>query len=276
MNYVAGKLSENTGNVTLAWSIVFSILAALFFFLFVYHRFVLPLPATDQPALKDFDVTKGFLESFGTFFQRPDIWRVLAFLMLFRFGEAQALKLVTPFLLDPVAKGGLGLGTSDVGLVYGIVGAIALTVGGLLGGFVISRQGLRHWLWPMLLSVHLPNIAFVYLAFALPQNIYLVATAIAVEQFGYGFGFAAYLLFMIMVAGSGVDGGKHKTAHYAICTGFMALGMMLPGMASGWIQAQLGYQSFFIWVCIATLPSLVATAFIRVDPQFGRKTEGAA
>jgi len=273
--FIAGKLAADTGNVTLAWSVVFFILAAMFFALFVYHRFVLPTPASDQPALKDADVVQGFIETFGTFFKRADIWNVLAFLMLFRFGEAQALKLVTPFLLDPAAKGGLGLSTSDVGLVYGIVGAIALTVGGLLGGYVISRNGLRHWLWPMLLSVHLPNIAFVYLAYMLPQNIYLVAAAIAVEQFGYGFGFAAYLLFMIMVAG-GQGNGKHKTAHYAICTGFMALGMMLPGMASGWIQAQLGYQHFFIWVCIATLPSLVATAFISVDPQFGKKMERPA
>ena len=268
--FLAGKLGEQTGNVTLAWSIVFFILAAMFIVLFVYHRFMLPVPAGDRPAVEGSNVLDGFFSTFASFFKRRDIWVVLAFLLLFRFGEAQALKLVAPFLLDPAASGGLGLSTSDVGLVYGTIGVIALTLGGLLGGYAISCHGLKRWLWPMLLSVHLPNIAFVYLAFALPGNIYLIATAIAVEQFGYGFGFAAYLLFMIMVASTGGE-GKHKTAHYAICTGFMALGMMLPGMASGWLQQQLGYQYFFVWVCIATLPSLVAAAFVRIDPQFGKK-----
>ena len=270
--YLAGQISEQTGNVALAWSVIFFILATMFFALFVYHRFVLPVPASDQPLLRDgdSDVLAGFISTFTAFFKRPDILVILSFLLLFRFGEAQALKLAAPFLLDPAVKGGLGLSTQQVGLVYGTIGVIALTLGGLLGGFAISRHGLKRWIWPMLLSVHLPNLAFVFLAYALPTNIYVVATAIAVEQFGYGFGFAAYLLFMIMVAD-----GAHKTAHYAICTGFMALGMMLPGMASGWIQEQLGYQHFFIWVCIATIPSLLVTAFVKIDPAFGRKVESS-
>lgn len=267
--FLAGSISEQTGNVALAWSIIFCILAVLFFALFIYHRLVLPLPASDQPLLHNggSEAFKEFVSTFTAFFKRKDIFIVLAFLLLFRFGEAQALKLVAPFLLDPVTVGGLGLDTKQVGLVYGTVGVVALTLGGLLGGYAISRHGLNRWIWPMLLAVHLPNLAFVFLAYGLPSNIYVIATAIAVEQFGYGFGFAAYLLFMIMVAD-----GKHKTAHYAICTGFMALGMMLPGMASGWIQEQLGYQHFFIWVCIATLPSLLVTAFIKIDPVFGKKS----
>ena len=272
--FLAGKISEQTGNVSLAWSIIFFILAGMFFLLFIYHRFVLPVPASDKPLLHgdnnagQHDVIKGFVETFTAFFKRKDIFIVLAFLLLFRFGEAQALKLAAPFLLDPAIKGGLGLTTSQVGLVYGTIGVIALTLGGLLGGYAISRHGLKRWIWPMLLSVHLPNLAFVFLAYALPDNIVVIATAIAIEQFGYGFGFAAYLLFMIMVAD-----GAHKTAHYAICTGFMALGMMLPGMASGWVQEQLGYQHFFIWVCIATLPSLLVTAFVKIDPAFGKKAD---
>ncbi len=268
--FVAGKLGEHSGNATLAWSIVFSVLAAMFFALFVYHRIVLPVPASDQPTAQGDDAVGGFFAAFASFFRRDGIGVILAFLLLFRFGEAQALKLVAPFLLDPPAKGGLGLTTADVGLVYGTIGVIALTLGGLLGGYAISRHGLRRWLWPMLLAIHLPNLAFVYLAYAMPSNLYLITAAIAVEQFGYGFGFAAYLLFMIMVAGS-QDGGRHKTAHYAICTGFMALGMMLPGMVSGWIQEQLGYARFFVWVCIATLPSLAVTALVHIDPEFGRK-----
>ena len=268
--FVAGTLGEHTGNVTLAWSIVFCILAGMFFVLFAWHRFALPRPEGDRPSVEGTRPLEGFLHAFASFFRRGDIWIVLGFLLLFRFGEAQALKLVAPFLLDPASQGGLGLTTADVGLVYGTFGVLALTLGGLLGGYVISLHGLKRWLWPMLLSVHLPNLAFVYLAYAMPTDIVLITIAIAVEQFGYGFGFAAYLLFMIMVAGS-QEGGRHKTAHYAICTGFMALGMMLPGMASGWIQEQLGYQRFFVWVCIATLPSLAVAALVRIDPEFGRK-----
>ncbi len=266
--FLAGMISEQTGNVSLAWSIIFAILAGMFFLLFVYHRFVLPVPASDQPLLREGseNVLGGFVSTFTSFFKRKDIFIILAFLLLFRFGEAQALKLVAPFLLDPASVGGLALTTKQVGLVYGTIGVIALTLGGLLGGYAISRHGLKRWIWPMLLSVHLPNLAFVFLAYALPDSIVVIAIAIAIEQFGYGFGFAAYLLFMIMVAD-----GAHKTAHYAICTGFMALGMMLPGMASGWVQEQLGYQHFFIWVCIATLPSLLVTAFVKIDPAFGKK-----
>ena len=137
---------------------------------------------------------------------------------------------------------------------------------------MISRGGLKKWLWPMLLAVHVPNLVFVFLAYNLPSSIAIISASIAIEQFGYGFGFASYLLFMIMVA-NGDGHNEHKTAHYAICTGFMALGMMLPGMASGWIQTQLGYPHFFIWVCICTIPSIVVAAFLKIDPQFGRKIE---
>lgn len=266
--WVAGKLGEHSGNVALAWSIIFSILASLFVTLYIYHQFMLPVPESDRATVNGNHVVAEFFSTFTSFFKRADIGIVLAFLLLFRLGEAQALKLVSPFLLDPHQRGGLGLTTAEVGLVYGTIGVIALTLGGLLGGYAISRHGLKRWIWIMLLSVHLPNLAFVYLSFAMPGDIYLIASAIAIEQFGYGFGFAAYLLFMIMVAD-----GPHKTAHYAICTGFMALGMMLPGMASGWIQEQLGYQNFFIWVCIATIPSLIVTAFLKIDPAFGKKTE---
>ena len=266
---LAGNLKDYTGNFTFAWTIVFFILAGLFIVLFVYHKFILPVPIADRATLSDGNVVTEFLTTFILFFKRNDILIILAFLLTFRLGEAQALKLFPLFLLDPTDKGGLGLTTSHVGWVKGTVGTIALTIGGILGGYAISRGGLKRWIWPMLFAVHIPNLAFVYLAFTQPSNIYIISTAIAIEQFGYGFGFASYLLFMIMVAGRHQD---HKTAHYSICTGFMALGMMLPGMVSGWIQEQLGYQNFFIWVCIATLPSIIVTVFIKVDPAFGKKT----
>jgi MFS transporter, PAT family, beta-lactamase induction signal transducer AmpG len=268
--YLAGRLAELTGDTRFAWQLVFGVLAALFVLLFAWHRFVLPRPDADGPVKAAGGLAAGFVETFRSFFARGDILLVLAFLLTFRLGEAQALKLVTPFLLDAKASGGLALTTAQVGLVYGTIGVAALTVGGIAGGLAISRHGLARWLWPMVLAVHVPNLAFVWLANAQPGEPALVATAIAIEQLGYGFGFAAYLMYMIRVAD-----GPHKTAHYAICTGFMALGMMLPGMASGWIQEKLGYPDFFLWVCACTIPSMVVTAFLRIDPAFGRRDRGA-
>jgi MFS transporter, PAT family, beta-lactamase induction signal transducer AmpG len=264
--YLAGRLGEFTGDIVFAWSVVFGVLAALFVALFAWHRLVLPRPAADGPVASGAGLGADFAETFATFFAKKEIGIILAFLLLFRAGEAQALKLIAPFLLDPNAKGGLGLTTADVGLAYGTIGVAFLTVGGIAGGYAISRHGLKRWLWPMVLAVHVPNLAFVWLAHAMPSSFALVAGAIALEQLGYGFGFSAYLLFMILVAD-----GPRKTAHYAICTGFMALGMMLPGMASGWIQERLGYPDFFVWVCLATLPSIAVAAFLRIPPGFGRK-----
>lgn len=270
---LAGKLTETTGNVVLAWQIVFVVLAVMFALLGAYNYFALPKPHSDVGARTSANgsVIGDFVTTLATFFSRKDIFLVLAFLLTYRLGEAQALKLIAPFLLDAKAKGGLGLTTTELGLIYGTIGVIALTVGGLLGGYAISRKGLKFWLWPMLFAVHVPNLAFVYLAYAMPSNHVVISAVIAIEQLGYGFGFAAYLLFMIMVAD-----GKHKTAHYALCTGFMAMGMMLPGMASGWIQSQIGYPHFFIWVCICTLPSVIVAMFLKIEPNFGRKLEAMA
>jgi MFS transporter, PAT family, beta-lactamase induction signal transducer AmpG len=267
---LAGILTALTGNVTLAWQIVFVVLSVMFLMLGTYHLFGLPKPESDTPTRTNEtgDVVGNFILTLETFFSRKDIVLVLAFLLTYRLGEAQALKLVVPFLLDATAIGGLGLSTSELGWVYGTIGVVALTLGGLLGGYAISRNGLKFWLWPMLLAVHVPNLAFVFLSYAQPANHLVISVAIAFEQFGYGFGFAAYLLFMIMVAD-----GKHKTAHYALCTGFMAMGMMLPGMVSGWIQSKLGYPHFFVWVCVCTLPSMIVALFIKIDPTFGKKVE---
>jgi PAT family beta-lactamase induction signal transducer AmpG len=188
-------------------------------------------------------------------------------LLLYRFPEAQLLKLATPFLLDKTELGGLGLSTKAVGIAYGTVGLTALTLGGLLGGWVISRVGLKRALWPLILLMHVPNAVFVMLAIAQPQDVVIVSAALAIEQFGYGLGFTAYLMYMILVAD-----GPHKTAHYAICTGFMALGMMLPGMWSGWLQQQLGYLTFFVWVLVATIPSFAMAALITIPEGFGKKS----
>lgn len=264
--YLAGELIKSTGDVAYAWSVVFFVLAAMFIALFVYHHFILPRPASDRAVVQGDNYLKEFFATFGSFFRRKDIWLILGFILTYRLGESQLIKLVTPFLMDPLEKGGLGLTTSQVGIAYGTVGVTALTLGGLAGGYLISRLGLKRCLWLMVFSVHLPDLVFVYLASEQPQSIYVVSAALAIEQFGYGFGFTAMMLYMIMVSE-----GAHKTAHYAICTGLMALGMMVPGMFSGRIQEYMGYQNFFIWVCVATIPAFIMASLVKIDPEFGKK-----
>jgi PAT family beta-lactamase induction signal transducer AmpG len=265
---LAGTIESRTGDLRLAWSVAMGGLAALFLAFGLWHRFVLPRPAADRTgeARRIPEFVRGFLATFGTFFRKPRIAVLLLFLLLYRFGEAQLVKMVSPFLLDPRAQGGLGLSTTQVGFVYGTVGIIALTLGGILGGWVVSRHGLRAWLWPMLLAIHLPDAVFIYLAYAQPESLAMIQLCVAVEQFGYGFGFAAYLLYMIHISR-----GEHATAHYAICTGFMALGMMVPGMWSGWLADLVGYRHFFVWVILATVPSFLVVLWIPLEREFGRK-----
>jgi PAT family beta-lactamase induction signal transducer AmpG len=265
--YLAGMLQQQSGSFVSAWTSVFMLLGGFFLLLAAYHRWQLPYPEQGVthavPSAPTF--FRDFWRVFAAFFKRPGIGVMLAFMLLYRFPEAQLLKLAVPFLLDTPEAGGLGLSTQQVGIVYGTVGVSALTIGGILGGLVISRIGLKRALWPLVLCVHLPNLIFVALAVFLPANLWLLGAALAVEQFGYGFGFTAYLLYMIMISQ-----GPHKTAHYAICTGFMALGMMIPGMWSGWLQDQLGYLNFFIWVCVAALPSLYVVSRVTIEPGFGK------
>jgi PAT family beta-lactamase induction signal transducer AmpG len=263
---LAGTLRDASGSFTYAWSVVFFVLGAMFLAAALLHHVVLPRPLSDHAAPRNAEFIREFFAVFAAFFRKKDIVVILSFLLLYRFAEAQLLKLAAPFLLDPRSVGGLGLTTQQLGIAYGTVGVVALTIGGILGGVVISRVGLKRALWPLLFAMHVPNLAYVALAAWLPQSQWLVGSAIAVEQFGYGFGFSAYLVTMLMVASQDAE---HRSAHYAICTGFMALGMMLPGMAAGWLQTQLGYTNFFIWVCIAALPSFAAAALLKIDPAFG-------
>ena len=269
--YLAGSLEQSTGDIAKAWSMVFALPAAFFALSALYHLIVLPRPADDAPSGARESLFAEWFATFAAFFRKPGIAQALFFLLVYRLGEAQLVKLAQPFLLDGREVGGLGLTTKDVGLAYGTYGIIALTVGGLIGGWAISRRGLRAMLWPMLLCMHVPNLAYVLLAWLQPGGFSVAASAIVVEQFGYGFGFTAYLVFMMLVAGE-----EHKTSHYAICTGFMALGMMLPGMVAGAIQEITGYTGFFVWVCLATLPSFAAVAILRIDPGYGRKAEQGA
>ena len=264
----AGYLEERGRDVPAAWSIAFFTAAAAFGALFLYHFFVLPLPTADHSANRNpsTSLTANFLHIFGVFFKKKRIVTILAFFLFYRLAETQLVKIIVPFLLDPRSKGGLGLSTSEVGIIYGTVGVLALMLGGLLGGVAVYRKGLRFWIWIMACAMHLPNLVFVYVSQALPQNVYLVNLCVAVEQFGYGFGFTAYTMVMLMVSE-----GEYKTVHYALSTGIMALGMMVPAMFSGWLQEQLGYQNYFLWVMAATIPGFIVTGLVKIDPEFGKK-----
>lgn len=267
---LAGYLEMRGMTIASAWSITFFILAGIFTLLSLYHFFLLPFPVYDHPApaASPRQRAADFFHIFLLFFKKKDIMPLIAFFMFYRFAEAQLVKMVAPFLLDPPAKGGLGLTTGEVGFVYGTVGVVALMAGGLIGGWAVYKRGLKYWLWFMACAMHLPDLIFIYLAYALPKNLLIINLAVAIEQFGYGFGFTAFTMVMIRAAE-----GKYKTVHYAIGTGLMALGMMLPAMSSGWLQDHLGYRLFFIWVVLSTIPGFLVTALIKIDPSFGKRVE---
>jgi MFS transporter, PAT family, beta-lactamase induction signal transducer AmpG len=266
---LAGQLETSLKNVPLAWEISILVMAGLFLSLYAYHKFILPYPNSDKPVVSTASVSSAINEFFVTFkkfFIRDKILSILGFIMLYRLGEAQLVKISPLFLLDAKTVGGLGLSTSEVGIIYGTVGVISLTIGGILGGIVAAKQGLKYWIWWMLIAINLPDLVYVYLSFTQSSNLFLVNALVAVEQFGYGFGFTAFMLYLIYISE-----GDHSTSHYAIATGLMALGMMIPGMFSGWLQHIVGYKHFFVLVCILTIPAFIITKFVPIDPEFGKK-----
>lgn len=267
---LAGWLEQRMG-IARAWQITFVAMALLLVLAALWHWWSLPRPQNDgaTEAQSGPELWRGVGASLGSFFAKPGMKVAVAFMLLYRLGEAQLVKLAAPFLLDAREVGGLALSTETVGLLYGTIGVVALTLGGILGGWLITRKGLRYWLWPMALAMNLPNLAYVVLAWLQPESMPMVAALVALEQLGYGFGFTAYVLFLIHYAD-----GPYKTAHYAIGTGLMALGMMLPGMASGWLQDLLGYRFFFIWVVLCTLPGFALLSRLKIPAQFGRKNQG--
>lgn len=267
---LAGWLEQRMG-IARAWQITFVAMALLLVVAALWHWWSLPRPQNDgaTEAQTGAELWRGVGASLGSFFAKPGMKVAVAFMLLYRLGEAQLVKLAAPFLLDAREVGGLALSTETVGLLYGTIGVVALTLGGILGGWLITRKGLRYWLWPMALAMNLPNLAYVVLAWWQPESMPMVAALVALEQLGYGFGFTAYVLFLIHYAD-----GPYKTAHYAIGTGLMALGMMLPGMASGWLQELLGYRFFFIWVVLCTLPGFALLSRLKFPAQFGRKNQG--
>jgi len=266
---IAGFLEQKYGDKTKAWSYTMVIVGFIMAVITIYNYFSTPRIETKVLEDKSESTPKiSFGKVFVSFFQKKQIGLVLSFILLFRLGESQLLKMLTPFLLDEKSLGGMGLTTEDIGLIYGTFGVSALVVGGILGGIAISKDGLGKWMLPMILMMHLPIIGFILLSHFHPESIFYVYATVICEQFGYGFGFAAFMMFLIYVAE-----GESKTSHYSIATGFMALGMMLPGMLSGYIQEYLGYASFFIWVLCATIPGLILSFFLIFPKDFGKKTE---
>lgn len=256
--WAAGRLISCGNEPYRAWSIMFAAMALLFLIFALWHWFCLPSPASDAPnkargARQIFD---DFVNTFVTFFRKPGIGVALAFMLLYRLPEAVLGKMVQPFLLDSLTDGGLQLNIEQVGLANGTFGVAGIVLGGIIGGIVIAMFGLRRCLWPMAIMLTVPSAFYCYLAFAQPSNMYLICSGIAVEQFGYGFGFTAYMMYMMKFC----EGSEYTTSHYAFCTGLMALGLMLPGIASGWIQQAVGYQDFFTLVMILCVATFIVTA----------------
>ncbi len=263
---MAGKLETFTGNIPQAWSFTMAAVAVLFIALFIYHSVSLPKIEEAPSGSAKRNVLSNFMITFRDFFMRKDIVTAIVFMLLYRFPEALLAKISPLFLVDTTEAGGLALSTEAVGIAQGTVGVAGLTLGGILGGICASCGGLRKWLWPMVCAISLPDVVYVVLSYWQIQDIWTISAAICIEQFGYGFGFTAYMLFMLYFCQ-----GKNKTSHYAICTGFMALSMMLPGMFAGKLQEHLGYTPFFILVMLCTLVTFAVSAFVKIDPSFGIK-----
>lgn len=266
---IAGYLEQRLADIPQAWTITLTGCSLLFCCITLWHIFRLPKPSSDM--LRDdrmtaADIVREFVRTFVTFFRKKHVWIALTFMLLYRLPEAFLLKMMNPFLLDSQAEGGLGLSTASVGLVYGTVGTLALTLGGILGGIAVSRWGLKRSLWPMALSLTLPCLSFVFLAAFQPQNMLLISSCVALDQFGYGFGFTAYMLYLMYFSE-----GEFKTAHYSLCTAFMAMSMMLPGMVAGYIQEAIGYVHFFGFVMVCCLVTVFVTFMLKVDPEYGKK-----
>jgi PAT family beta-lactamase induction signal transducer AmpG len=263
---LAGFLENKYGDNTKAWSYTMLCAGSLMLLMTLSNFFV--TPKFENSAAISLEKPKSFLEVFVSFFKKPGMGIAILFILFFRLGESQLVKMAAPFLLDPTSVGGLGYSTSEVGTIYGTIGVVFLTIGGILGGILISRQGLKKWMLPMLISLNAPNALYALLALTGTTETWAVVGTVIMEQFGYGFGIAGFMIYLIYVAE-----GNSKTSHYALATGFMALGMMLPGLISGYVQEWLGYDGFFIWVVVAALPAFVILRYIKYPADFGKAKE---
>lgn len=272
--WVAGKLIRSNLEPSAAWAVTHGVAAATFLLLASYHAVMLPTAAAKRVVADRSrrNVLLQIAAVFVRFFAAIPLAVALPFLLLYRFAEAQVVKFIGKFLLDSRAVGGLGLLEEQVGFINGTLGIAALLCGGVVGSMLAARHGLRTWLLPMAAMMNLTNVTFLALAYFQPENLAFVSLAVMIEKFGYGFGFTGYMLYMLYLAR-----GEHQTSFYAICTGFMALGLILPGSLAGYPLEWLGYTGFFVWILIATIPSFVVTSIVcrHMDPQFGRREEAA-
>ena len=270
---IAGNLQVIWRNsISLSWSLMFYGVAGLFIALWLWHSYILPRPKEDESrssnAADIWNGLKNMATTFVTKFPLKEVIIGILFMLLYRMPEGLLAKVSALFLIDNVHKGGLGLSPQEYGLVQGTVGVVGLTLGGILGGIAAGRDGLKRWLWPMVCAITLPDIVYVYMSYAMPQSLFVVNVCVFFEQFGYGFGFTAYMLYLIYYSQ-----GAYKTSHYALCTAFMALSMMIPGLFAGALQEAVGYRAFFIIVMICCAVTFLVTAFLKIDPQFGKKEE---
>jgi PAT family beta-lactamase induction signal transducer AmpG len=265
---LAGVLQVLTRSISYAWSLVFYLIAGLFIALWLYHSWALPRPSEDTHRIQKTaaDIITEFWNTLVTFFQKPQVWVGICFMLFYRMPEGLLAKVSALFLVDKMANGGLGLSDVEFGMVQGTVGVIGLTLGGILGGIVASRDGLKRWLWPMVMAITIPDLVYVYLSCALPSSLLIINICIFLEQFGYGFGFSAYMLYLIYYSQ-----GEHKTAHYALCTAFMALSMMIPGLFAGALQEAVGYRAFFVIVVVCCVMTYIVASLLKIDPEFGKK-----
>ncbi len=266
--FFTGYLASHwTADYAKVWMVTFSLVGLILILMGVYHYFICPKPLTDRAV--GTEEGNGFMVTFLSFFLKKRIGVALAFILLFRLGEAQLVKMVAPFMLDPVAKGGLGLSNEAQGIIYGTYGVLSLLAGGFIGGYLISKSGLKRWILWMCLLLNIPNLGYALLAHFQPPQAFWVSITVIVEQFGYGFGFSALMMYMIYIAD-----GAMKASHYALCTGFMALGVMLPSMLSGWVQTEIGYTGFFVYVFLCGIPAILLVPFLGIPADFGRKVKG--
>lgn len=279
--FIAGRVEKSTGDIPFSWQVTLGVTAVVLFFITLYHIFILPKSDNDKPRVSAEEGGNSQLkelgQSFATFFTKKGVLLAILFMLLYRLPEGFLIKLCQPFLVDSTQEivrdgqiigGGLGLATDMVGLLYGTIGVIFLLLGGILGGIFISKRGLKRSLWVMAAFMTLPCFTFVYLSTALPTNEWIIGAAISIEQFGYGFGFTAYMMYMMFFSE-----GEFKTSHYAICTAFMALSMMLPGFVAGSIEMALGYKGFFWLVMACCIATVIITFFARkrVPEDYGKK-----
>ena len=265
---LAGKWQEETGRTAYSWGLVFYLMAAVFIALFAFHAFILPHPAEDSMKEKTnmSDIMKELGETVVTFFRKPQVVAGICFMLFYRMPEGLLVKISTLFLLDDAASGGLGLTEIQLGLVQGTVGVVGLVAGGIIGGILAGIYGLKRCLWPMVCAITLPDVVYVYLAYTLPSNLLIVNICVFVEQFGYGLGFTAYMLYLIYYSQ-----GSHKTSHYALCTALMALSMMIPGMVAGALQEAVGYRTFFLIVMACCVVTFIVASYVKIDADFGMK-----